>query len=58
MKLLKQNVELLAYSQLVGEQEPETSPEKLIELAGRTCYKSEEKITPTSRGEYCENSWS
>jgi len=28
-------------------------PEKQIEIAGRTCYKSEDKITPESSGEFC-----
>lgn len=28
-------------------------PQKLIELAGRTCYKSETKITPESSSKFC-----
>lgn len=28
-------------------------PEKQIEIAGRTCYKSEDKITDDSAGEFC-----
>jgi thymidylate synthase (FAD) len=28
-------------------------PEKVIELCGRVCYKSEDKITPGSSGEFC-----
>lgn len=29
-------------------------PEQLLELAGRTCYKSEDKITPTSAAKFVE----
>ena len=44
MKIVKQSVELLWVT-------PE--PEKQIEHAGRTCYKSEDKITESSAGEFC-----
>lgn len=44
MKIVKPSVELLWIT-------PE--PEKQIEIAGRTCYKSEDKITDTSAGEFC-----
>jgi len=45
MKIIKPSVELLWIT-------PE--PEKQIELAGRTCYKSEDKITPESSAEFCK----
>jgi len=44
MKIIKQSVELLWIT-------PE--PEKKIECAGRTCYKSEDKITEKSASEFC-----
>lgn len=44
MKIVEQSVELLWFT-------PE--PEKMIELAGRTAYKSEDKITEDSAGEFC-----
>lgn len=43
MKIVKPSVELLWITQ---------EPEKYIEIAGRTCYKSEDKITPTSNQEF------
>ena len=44
MKILKQSVELLWIT---------PDAEKQIEVAGRTCYKSEDKITKDSAGEFC-----
>lgn len=44
MKIVQPSVELLWIT-------PE--PEKQIELAGRTCYKSEDKITDDSAAEFC-----
>lgn len=44
MKTVEQSVELLWVT-------PE--PEKQIERAGRTCYKSEDKITENSAGDFC-----
>ncbi len=43
MKVVKQKVELLAMT---------AEPLKLIEAAGRTCYKSEDKITDESAGKF------
>lgn len=40
---MEQSVELLAYT---------PDPEKLIELAGRTCYKSEDRITDESAAKF------
>jgi len=45
MKLIKQSYEILAMPQL---------PLELIELAGRTCYKSEDKITPDSAAKFVD----
>lgn len=43
MRIVKPSVELLWIT---------PDPEKQIEIAGRTCYKSENKITPDSSGEF------
>ena len=43
MKIANQSVQLLSMT---------PDAEKLIELAGRTCYKSEDKITDASAGEF------
>jgi len=43
MKIVEQSVELLWST---------PDPEKVIELAGRTCYKSEDKITDESSGKF------
>ena len=45
MKIIEQSVELLWHT-------PE--PEKQIEIAGRTCYKSEDKINDTSAYFFCK----
>lgn len=45
MKIIQPSVKLLWIT---------PDPEKQIELAGRTCYKSEDKITPTSAGTFCQ----
>lgn len=45
MKIIKASAEILAAT-------PDL--EKIIELAGRTCYKSEDKITEDSAGEFIE----
>ncbi len=47
MQIVEPSVTLLAYTKLVGDNS-ESSPEKLIELAMRNCYKSEDKITEDS----------
>ena len=48
MKLIKQKYEII-------EQEPGLDGiYKAIENAGRTCYKSEDKITPTSAKEFVD----
>ena len=44
MKIAKQSVELLWIT---------PDAEKQIEIAGRTCYKSEDRITKGSAGEFC-----
>lgn len=44
MKIAKQSVELLWIT---------PAAEKQIEIAGRTCYKSEDRITEDSAGEFC-----
>ena len=44
MKVVNPSIELLWIT-------PE--PEKQIEIAGRTCYKSEDKITPDSSRDFC-----
>jgi thymidylate synthase (FAD) len=44
VQIVEQGYEILAF--------PE-NPEKLIEMAGRTCYKSEDRITDTSAGKFC-----
>lgn len=44
MKIVKPSVQLLWIT---------PDPMKQIELAGRTCYKSEDKITPTSSEDFC-----
>lgn len=44
MKIVPQSVELLWIT---------PDAEKQIELAGRTCYKSEDRITEDSAGEFC-----
>jgi thymidylate synthase (FAD) len=46
MKIIKPSIELLWYT---------SNPEKAIELAGRTCYKSEAKITDISSGKFCKS---
>ena len=54
MKTIKQSVELIGY--MVGYDEVtetfEPNPEKLIEAAGRTCYKSEDRITEDSHKDF------
>ncbi len=45
MKIVNPNVELLWIT---------PNAEKMIELAGRTCYKSESKITNESAGKFCK----
>ncbi|MGB3945317.1 MAG: FAD-dependent thymidylate synthase [Candidatus Saccharimonadales bacterium] len=45
INIIKQNVQLIAYT-------PE--PEKLIEHAGRICYRSMDKITDTSHGDFIQ----
>ena len=45
MKIVKPSVELLWITQ---------NPELEIEKAGRTCYKSEGRMTPESSGEFCK----
>lgn len=45
MIIIEQCAELLSYTQ---------SPETLLEVAGRTCYKSEDKITPSSAAKFVE----
>ena len=47
MQIVEPSVTLLAYTKLVGDNS-ESSPEKLIELAMRNCYKSEDKIAEDS----------
>lgn len=47
MKLIEPSATLIAKTQLIGDNSPE-SPMKLIEQAGRTCYKSESKTTEDS----------
>ncbi len=44
MKIVKPSVQLLWIT---------PDPMKQIELAGRTCYKSEDRITPTSSEDFC-----
>ena len=44
MKIVKPSVELLWITE---------NPEFQIERAGRTCYKSEDRMTPESAGEFC-----
>lgn len=44
MKITKPSVELLCITE---------NPEFQIERAGRTCYKSEDRMTPESAGEFC-----
>ena len=49
MRLIKPNVEII--------EQPDYTLDgiyKMIELAGRTCYKSEDKITPTSAKEFVD----
>ena len=45
MKIVKPSVELLWCTQ---------NPEQAIESAGRTCYKSEDNITPESAGQFVD----
>ena len=45
MKIVKPSVELLWVT---------PNPELEIEKAGRTCYKSEDRMTPESSGEFCK----
>ena len=45
MKIVKPSVELLWIT---------PNPELEIEKAGRTCYKSEDRMTPESSGEFCK----
>jgi thymidylate synthase (FAD) len=45
MKIAKQSIELLSHT---------PNPEQLIELAGRVCYKSEDRITPDSAKRFIE----
>ena len=45
MKIVKPSVELIWITQ---------NPELEIEKAGRTCYKSEGRMTPESSGEFCK----
>ena len=47
MKIISPSVELLGYSKLIDDNSEE-SPMKLLELAIRNCYKSEDKITEDS----------
>lgn len=47
MKLIEPSATLIAKTQIIGDNSPE-SPMKLIEQAGRTCYKSEAKTTEDS----------
>lgn len=47
MKIIAPSVELLGYSKLIADNSEE-SPMKLLELAIRNCYKSEDKITEDS----------
>lgn len=47
MDIIKPSVKLLAYTKLVDD-DSQASPSKLIELAMRNCYKSEDKITENS----------
>lgn len=44
MKIVKQSVELLWIT---------PQAEKQVEIAGRTCYKSEDRMTKDSAGEFC-----
>jgi len=46
MKIINQSVELISYT---------PNPEQVIEIAGRTCYKSEDKITDTSASRFVKN---
>lgn len=48
MRLVKPSFELLAIYGRNGLPYSYSDPERLIEIAGRTCYKSEDKITPES----------
>lgn len=62
MRIVKQSVKLeglmwpVGWDRLAGEYLPveDEGPETLIETAGRTCYKSEDKITPTSSTAFIE----
>lgn len=47
MQIINPSVKLLAYTKLINDDTP-SSPSKLIELAMRNCYKSEDKITENS----------
>ena len=47
MDIIKPSVKLLAYTKLVDD-DSKASPSRLIELAMRNCYKSEDKITEFS----------
>ena len=47
MKLIEPSATLIAKTQTIGDNSPESSM-KLIEQAGRTCYKSESKISEDS----------
>lgn len=48
MKIIDQSYEII---KKVGE---DIAPSKMIELAGRTCYKSEDKITEDSADKFCK----
>lgn len=62
MRLIEQSVEVLAitfpvtFNDFSGEYEQDfsKSPEQIIELAGRTCYKSEDRMTPDSNKAFIE----
>lgn len=47
MKLIEPSVELISYK----------NPYKAVEAIGRTCYKSEDKITKDSFKTFCTNMW-
>ena len=54
MKLIKQKVELLSQNYELPQSELLNNIYKQIEIAGRTCYKSEANITDTSAKDFVD----
>lgn len=52
MRIIEQSAKLIGLMVPTSDNTIIMNPENLIESAGRTCYKSEDKITSTSSGEF------